>query len=228
MQDILRFIKKNSNAVVLGLSGGIDSAVVAALCVKALGQENVFALIMPEKIDSHFKDAIDLADQLNIQYAVIDIAPIVTEFEKVCKPSINKKSTLSQRKKARANILPRVRMTLLYYYSNLLDRRVVGTGNKSEREIGYFTKWGDGGADFFPIAHIYKTDLLKLAKELGIPKKIINKKPSAGLWRGQTDEKELGLTYKTIDAALKRKKPNKKVSSWKKLAKHKQVMPPTL
>ncbi|MFC2174266.1 NAD+ synthase [archaeon] len=213
------FIKRNAKAVVLGLSGGIDSAVVAALCAKALGKKKVLALIMPERKDSHYKDAVAFAKALGIEYKVIDIKPIVREFDKRCTPAD---------KTARANIRARTRMTLLYYYSNLLNRRVAGTGNKSEKEIGYFTKWGDGAADFFPIAHIYKTDLPVLARKLGIPENIVRKKPSAGLWRGQTDEKELGISYEKIDAALKGKKKSAKVTRWKKQARHKKKMPPTL
>ncbi len=219
MRREIQFIRRQAKAVVVGLSGGIDSAVVAALCAKALGPKNVLALIMPERKDKHFRDAVAIAKQLGIEYKVINIAPIAREFDKACRP---------KGKKARANIRPRIRMALLYYYSNLLGRRVAGTGNKSEISIGYFTKWGDGGADFFPIAHIYKTRLPKLARELGIPEHIIKKKPSAGLWRGQTDEGELGLSYGVIDAALRGKRKNAKVARWKREAAHKRRMPPML
>jgi len=214
----LSFIQRHAKAVVIGLSGGIDSAVVAALCTKALGKKNVLALIMPEKRDQHYKDALAYAKQLGIEYKVIDIAPIVKQFDKVCKPA---------NKKARANIRARVRMTLLYYYSNLLDRRVAGTSNRSELEIGYFTKWGDGAADFLPIAHLYKSQVNGLARELGVPEKIIRKKPTAGLWRGQSDEGELGISYAELDAALHGKK-NARVEHWKKESAHKRRMPPTL
>ena len=219
MKRELQFIRQQAEAVVLGLSGGLDSAVVAALCAKALGPKNVLALLMPEKRDVHYRDALLIAEQLGIEHKTVNISPIVREFDRVCVPSD---------KKARANIRPRVRMALLYYYSNMLNRRVAGTGNRSEIGIGYFTKWGDGAADFFPIAHIYKTDLPKLARELGIPEKIIEKKPTAGLWRGQTDEGELGLSYEIIDAALKGRRKNAKVARWKKEALHKRRLPPTL
>ena len=187
--------KRESQGVVIGMSGGIDSSLTTVLAVKALGKQQVFGLILPDssvtpKTDT--KNAIDLAKSLRIKYKVI-------ELNKIKKQIVN---GLPKNKMARANLLVRLRMLLLYYYATVMNRLVLGTGDKSEMMLGYFTKYGDGGADLFPIADLYKTEVRSLAQYLGIPAKIIDKKSSARLWKGQTAEEEIGMKYEEIDKIL--------------------------
>ena len=180
-----------ANKYIVGISGGIDSAVTAALMVKEQGKQNVFGVLMPYG-NQDTGDSYKLVMQLDIPSEEVNIKPIVDTF-----------SSLKLDKIALGNVMARVRMTILYAFSNKLNGKVVGTSNKTEYMIGYFTKWGDGAADIEPIIHLLKEEVYKLAKELNIPQSIIDKAPSAGLWDGQTDEDELGLTYKQIDKVLK-------------------------
>ena len=194
---IKNFIHKaGADGVVVGVSGGIDSACVAKLCTMALGREKVFALVMPEKgvtPEEDVEDALNLCDELGIDRKVIEISPAVSAICKLvgCDGGI-----------PFANIKPRVRMILLYYHANSMNRLVAGTGNRSELLAGYFTKYGDGGVDFLPIGELYKTEVFQLARHLGIPDSIVNKKPSARLWSGQTDEEEMGISYSELDSIL--------------------------
>jgi len=197
VKKFIQFTIKNAkaNGVVVGLSGGVDSSVVLKLCVEALGKEKVFALIMPEDTSNKedTNDAIEFAKSLGVKYEVINISPILRAIGN----SVNVKSHL-----ALINIKPRVRMTILYAYANEHNYLVAGTSNKTELLLGYFTKYGDGASDFLPIGDLYKTQVKKLAKKINIPDKIVNKTPSAGLYPGQTDEGELGLSYEIIDKIL--------------------------
>jgi NAD+ synthase len=188
--------KSKAEGVVLGVSGGVDSSTVAILCSKAVGPERVLALIMPEEgVTEHrdVDDAIEICEIAGIEHRIIDISPFVNAFLKNLEPC---------GEIPRANIKPRVRMILNYYHANCLNRIVAGTGNKSELMVGYFTKYGDGGCDILPIGDLYKTEVLKLAEFVGVPERIIRKKPSAGLWRGQTDEEEIGMSYEELDKIL--------------------------
>ncbi len=182
--------------VVLGLSGGVDSALVAKLCTDALGARRVLALGLPEGDGgADLADAKAYARSLGIAFRVIDIAPFVASLEAGLKPR-------KADRVARGNLRARTRMVVWYYVANTEGRIVMGTGNKSELLTGYFTRWGDGGVDFLPIGDLYKTQVREMARRLGVPKKIVDKTPTAGLWPGQTDEGELGIAYDDLDRVL--------------------------
>jgi len=181
------------NKVVLGLSGGVDSSVCAALAVRALGRDNVTAVMLPHKDSSPESraDAMTLIEQLGCQCETIDITPMVEAYLAQCEGEV---SLLRK-----GNLMARIRMTVLYDLSSALEALVLGTSNRTELMLGYFTQYGDSACAFEPIGHLYKTEVWKIARLLHIPEKIINKTPSADLWPGQTDEAELGLPYKVLD-----------------------------
>jgi NAD+ synthase len=188
--------KTGAKGYVLGVSGGIDSAVVLRLAANAVGKERVLGLLLPER-DSpkeDLGDAKQLCETEGVRYEILDISDAVEAFRK----------TIGSRadRMALANVKARCRMILLYHRAAAESRLVLGTSNKSELLVGYFTKHGDGGADLEPIGDLYKTEVRELARRLGIPAKIIKKAPSAGLWKGQTDEGEMGITYDRLDAIL--------------------------
>jgi NAD+ synthase len=221
-KKIVTWIKKKvksarARGIVLGLSGGLDSAVVAELSLQAVGRENVLALILPcNSIREDLKDAKLVVKALKLKAKNIDLTKVYELFIKLL-PSAGIL--------AKANLKPRLRMTALYYFANKFNYLVCGTSNKSEVSIGYFTKFGDGGADILPLAGLLKSQVRDLARELNIPKRIISKAPSAGLWRGQTDEAELGLTYNELDDILMRlEKGLKQLSSLDKVRKVKSLI----
>ncbi len=188
--------KVGAKGYVLGVSGGIDSAVTLRLCARAVGKDKVLAVFMPEK-DSPKGDLEDtrmLCDEEGVKLDIVDISAPIEAFKKALGGAGDRKSL--------ANIKARCRMIVLYDFANTDWRLVVGTSNKSEMLIGYFTKFGDGGADLEPIGDLYKTEVRELARELGIQDRIIRKVPTAGLWRGQTDEGEMGVSYERLDAIL--------------------------
>ncbi|TQR34643.1 NAD(+) synthetase [Campylobacter sp. MIT 99-7217] len=199
-KKILNFIiQKVQNAhakgVIFGLSGGIDSALVASLCVRALKQD-CFALLMPTDLSdsNNLKDAIKLCESLNLKHKIINIQEILDTFIK---------QSQTPDKLRIGNLAARVRMSLLYDYSALLKFLVVGTSNKSELLLGYGTIYGDLACAFNPIGSLYKSEIFEFASFLNLPKEFIQKAPSADLWEGQSDEKELGFTYARIDEVLK-------------------------
>ena len=200
-RKLIAFIKRKvkeagARGVVVGLSGGMDSSVMATLSKKALGKKNVLGICMPEKgvtDPRDVSDARDLSNRLGIDFRVVDITPAVHGIRQKL-PDFMDEARIPA-----ANIKPRVRMTILYYYANLLNRLVVGSGNRSEGRAGYFTKFGDGAVDLQPLGCLYKTQVKQLAAYLNLSKRVIEKVPSAGLWLGQTDEGELGLPYEKID-----------------------------
>jgi NAD+ synthase len=196
IQDFVANYVKNASAagIVIGLSGGLDSSVAAKLCVKALGKGAVFGLVLPSKETpaQDVNDAKSLARALGIRGKTIDIQPIVDKFMEV----------LSQDKKAKGNLMARIRMSMLYHHAHIGKRLVVGTSDKSEFFIGYFSKYGDGGADLLPIADLYKTQVRALGDFLDIPKLILQKKSSPALWKGHLAEEEIGMEYEVLDPIL--------------------------
>jgi NAD+ synthase len=223
--------KRNSEGVIVGLSGGLDSSVAATLAVQALGPRYVFALILPDSNvtpKSDIYDAQHLAKCLRVKYRTIEIGAM--------KKSLIGK--LPRNKLAQGNFASRLRMGILYYYAAVMHRLVLGTTDKSELRLGYYTKHGDGAADIFPIADLYKTDVRELARHLQIPSMILEKKSSPRLWRAQTAEGEIGLSYEEIDHILRRLDANilyesklnpkylQRIKALVKNNKHKQEMPP--
>jgi len=202
--DIVSFIRckiqeAGASGAVIGLSGGIDSTLTVYLAVEALGADKVLGLLLPEKgitSKQDIDDARQVADILHIDHKVIDISKILSSFSSIM-PDHDKNNFL-----ANGNLKARTRMCILYYHANLMRRMVVGTGNKTELLLGYFTKYGDGGVDIEPIGGLYKTQVRALSHHMGVPIHIIDKTPTAGLWPGQTDEGELGVTYEVADKIL--------------------------
>lgn len=183
--------KAEAHGAVFGMSGGIDSAVVSVLCKKAF-RKNALGIIMPCYSDKN--DEIDaglVADKFDIKNRTVVLDDVYDGFLKIMDKSENYM--------AKANIKPRLRMIALYYYAAINNYLVVGSENKSELTVGYFTKYGDGGADLWPIGNLVKSQVKELACYLDIPHKIIDKTPTAGLWSGQTDEEEMGITYNELD-----------------------------
>lgn len=184
-----------TEGVVLGMSGGVDCSTVAMLCKNAGIKVHLVILPYGEhmKNSNTYNNAMELINTSNFEYHIFDIKPAVDAL------IIPTEETTYKTELARANIRPRIRMTYLYEYAQINNLLVIGTGNLSEATVGYFTKWGDGAHDLNPLANLTKREVYILAKYLGVPEAIINAKPSADLWPGQTDEDELGLTYEQID-----------------------------
>ena len=185
----------SANGVMIGLSGGLDSSVVARLAVNALGPEMVSCLILPASAtpEKDVSDAANFASSLGMNCTTINIDPIIERYAQA----------LPADDRARGNLAARIRMTILYYHAALKGYLVAGTSDKSERMIGYFTKFGDGAADILPIADLYKTEVRALASFLKIPKEIIEKKSSPRLWKDHLAEQEIGLSYDRMDLILR-------------------------
>jgi len=186
--------KNKAEGLILGLSGGIDSAVLAYLCKRTL-KEKTLAIIMPdtEITPKHeTEDALKMIALTGIEYKLLDIKPIVKEYSMYLEPN----------DWAKGNLRARIRTNILYYYANAKKYLVLGSSDKSEHLIGYFTKFGDGAADIAPIISLYKLQVRKFAEFLGVPKNVIEKKSSAHLWKEHEAEKEIGVSYEEIDSIL--------------------------
>ena len=186
--------KSSAKGLVIGISGGLDSAVVLKLAVNALGPTRVLGLVMPSDTTPRedTEDAIQQAKSLGTRYLIIDINPLLAKYAEV----------LPDDKRARGNLMARIRMNILYYHASVNGYLVAGTSDKSELFIGYYTKFGDGAADIMPIANLYKTQVRALAKYLKVPQAIVDKKSSPRLWDNHLAEEEIGMGYETIDPIL--------------------------
>ena len=196
---IVNFIKDyvskvGVNGLVLGLSGGIDSSLVATLACEAIGPERVLGIMLPvdaSKDAQNVADARELAESLKMRHDLFELKEAVSAYD-----------SLSLDKVALGNLTARLRMVTWYARANQENLLVIGTGNKTELMIGYFTKYGDGGSDFLPIGDLYKENVWSLSRHLEVPEQIVKKAPSAGLWKGQTDEGEIGASYTELDSIL--------------------------
>lgn len=204
-KNIVDFIRNyvaeaGNNGVVIGLSGGLDSTVTAYLAVEALGKDKVLGVMMPELSTScpdSLLDASKVGDLLGIELKTVEISKVVNSYALDLGNDY-----LDTNLEANGNLKSRIRMSTLYYYANLLNKLVLGTSNKSEIVLGYFTKYGDGGVDLEPIGGLYKTEVRILARFMGVPEDIIMKPPSAELCIDQYDETDLGNPYEVIDEIL--------------------------
>jgi len=183
----------------VGLSGGLDSAVVAALARRAFPHHALGVLMSCHSDQQDTEDALLVAHHFGVATATVDLGAV---FDLLLEQLGRCSADLSDDRLAAANIKPRLRMTTLYAFANHLGYRVLGTGNRSELEVGYFTKYGDGGVDLLPLGALTKSQVRALAEFLKVPRRIIDKPPAAGLWSGQTDEGEMGVTYEELDAYL--------------------------
>lgn len=225
------FFKKNSfEKAVLGLSGGVDSALTVKLAVMALGKNKVTALLMPNEglsSDHSVLDAKAWAEELEIHYLIIPIQDFIQKYERL---------DWKASEEAQMNIQARVRSSILYHYANSHQALVLGTGNKTELSLGYFTKFGDGAVDLLPIGGLYKTEVWEMSKKLNLPDLIIKKTPSAELKENHTDESEIGMSYFEIDKILQKfesgrlaqTENEKRLASRIKVNQHKFQMPPIL
>jgi NAD+ synthase len=201
-------LASGGKGVVVGLSGGLDSSVVVVLCKRAF-PETTLGVIMPchnSGIDREHAELVATKFNIPVKVVVLDgVFDVLIE----ALPSDGYDATT--RRLAESNIKPRLRMATLYYFANRLNYLVVGASNRSELSVGYFTKYGDGGSDLMPLGNLVKSQVRDLASYLDIPQEIIDKPPSAGLWEGQTDEAEMGLTYSELDRYLITGEAGKKI-----------------
>ncbi|OLB72653.1 hypothetical protein AUI06_00675 [archaeon 13_2_20CM_2_52_21] len=202
---IVRFLRTHSERIgarrlVVGMSGGLDSSVTAALCSKALGGKATLGFCLPEadtRSPRNMQDAEEVARKFGIRFKSLDISGLIQGAANLLHPSKKKERVI-----AYGNLKARLRAMILYYYANTSKGLVVGTGDKSEIMLGYFTKYGDGACDIQPIADLYKSAVRDLARHMGLPRRIFSKPSSPELWPGQIAEDELGLPYSKVDLIL--------------------------
>ncbi|ADB62375.1 NAD+ synthetase [Haloterrigena turkmenica DSM 5511] len=200
-----------ATGVVVAMSGGIDSTATAELAVEALGSDRVLGLGLPchKSERTGVSEARTIAEGLGIEFREIQLRPVLEAFKETAAIELESQDDgddgrPDERNHAFGNVIARLRMCCAYYAANRQHRLVLGTANRSELLLGYFTKYGDGAADAYPLGDLYKTEVRALAKRIGVPRRIVSKEPSAGFWADQTDADELGATYDVIDPLLQR------------------------
>lgn len=235
LENYLQVIKKflvgymataHSNGYVLGLSGGVDSTLVSLLTKKAVGKEKLTCIMIPiHSLPADLADALELAKTCDLKYEIIDASEVFDQYIKSFEAI-----GVSLDTSTKANLKARIRMSILYAYAQKHNYLVLGTDNKDERYTGYFTKYGDGAADVYPIAKLVKGEVVEAAKLLGAPTRLAERVPSAGLYEGQTDEKEMGIKYIDIDNYLLGKKIDdevvNKIERLHRITEHKRIPVP--
>ena len=215
------------NGILVGMSGGLDSSVLAILCYRAFPQ-NMLGVLMPcYSTQEEMEHARLVASQFSIPTRTVVLDSV---FDALLKVLADDKADPDVSRVAKGNLKARLRMLTLYYFANQKNYMVVGASNRSELSIGYFTKYGDGGVDILPLGSLVKTEIRELARFLGVAPQIIDKHPSAGLWEGQTDEGELGLSYEELDRYLITGKASNelraRIESMMANSNHKRQLPP--
>ncbi|MFC1942167.1 NAD(+) synthase [Chloroflexota bacterium] len=222
-----RVLDAGRQGVVLGLSGGLDSSVLAVLCRQAFPQNTIGVILPCHSIQKDKTHAEELSSRFSIPTTEVVLGNTYNAMLKIL-PDYKAAPELNQL--AQANLKARLRMLTLYYIANQLQYMVVGSSNRSEIAIGYFTKYGDGGVDIMPLGNLVKGQVRELANFLGVPRSIIDKPPSAGLWEGQTDEHEMGFSYETLDRYLLTgdapKELRGRIEAMTAASNHKRTMPP--
>lgn len=218
--------RSGQKGLVFGMSGGVDSAVVAALAVRAVGREALGVIMPCHSLPQDEQDARLAADALGLELLKVDLSPVFDLLTDEAEQALE--TPLAGM--ASANTKSRLRMVTLYAIAGTRRALVAGTGNLSELTIGYFTKYGDSGVDLLPLGNLVKARVYELARYLGVPQRVIEKAPSAGLWEGQTDEQEMGLTYADLDRyILTGEGPGglaEKIERLRKASGHKRATPP--
>ena len=217
-------LQAGCRGVALGISGGIDSAVVAGLAVRAFPHTTLGVIMPCNSLPEDIEHGQLVADKYKFDLKIIDLFPVYNNFLQTLPGTESERNSM-----AVANIKPRLRMITLYYYAQQLNYLVLATSNRTELTIGYFTKHGDGGADLLPIGGLVKWQVRELARYLEVPEVIVNKPPSAGLWEGQTDEGEIGLSYEELDDYILLGKGSEevknKVENLHRISQHKRQTP---
>ena len=232
LKQIEKFLKEylesaHSDKYILGVSGGVDSSLCAALAKNAVGKERLHCLIIPiESSQEDIEDALTLCQDLDLHYTVIDASETFQSFVKEFK-----KNDLEMDRSTLGNLKARMRMSILYAVAQKERGLVIGTDNADERYVGYYTKYGDGACDVLPIAHLVKGEVVAASKLLGIRSSLAERVPTAGLYQGQTDEKEMGVLYKDLDAFLLGQKidsvSKKRIQYLHQISAHKRKKIPT-
>jgi len=224
--------KAGARGAMVNISGGLDSAVVGALCARTLPGRTAGLVLPCYSLQEDIEHAREVAERFGIPLQLIDLGPVHDLLLAGCDRAF---ASLTGEEApplmaVTANVKARLRMVTLYYFANRLNYLAVGTGNQSELTVGYFTKYGDGGVDVQPIGGLVKEEVRELARYLGVPRAIIDKPPSAGLWPGQTDEGELGLTYAELDTYIRTAEApvatSRRIETLKERSAHKRALPP--